>query len=85
MRAINFFTTLLSIALIVVASEGNAQRKEWDTFRGNIQHTGYYEGNSPDELTEPLWKFKTGNGVGSSPAVWSSLEAKICTYMQLNK
>jgi outer membrane protein assembly factor BamB len=40
----------------------------WPTFRGNTQRTGYYRGNSTHELTELLWKFKTGGGV-ASPAV----------------
>ena len=57
---------------MTIGCEKNINHNEcnkWNTFRGNIQHTGYYCGNSPKELTELKWKFKTKGKVWSSPVI----------------
>jgi outer membrane protein assembly factor BamB len=38
-------------------------------FRGNAQHTGTFDAQIPEELTEYRWKFKTMGEVFSSPAL----------------
>ena len=38
-------------------------------FRGNAARTGVYPSGGPIDPPELLWKFKTGEGEGSSPAV----------------
>jgi len=38
-------------------------------FRGNAARTGVYPSGGPTDLPELLWKFKTGEGEGTSPVV----------------
>jgi len=38
-------------------------------FRGNLARTGVYPGSGPKALTRLIWKFRTEDLVGSSPAV----------------
>jgi outer membrane protein assembly factor BamB len=47
--------------------EGN-----WPQFHGNQSQTGYVNGELPDSL-KPVWKFKTGGGVKSSPAIVNNI------------
>ena len=42
---------------------------DWKTFRGNNSRTGFYSGNGVPKLNRIRWKFKTDDGVSSSPAV----------------
>lgn len=61
--------TVLFIVLTLVGCDKKTSEGNWPSFRGNIQHTGYYSGNAPEKLTELKWKFKTEDFVNSSPAV----------------
>ncbi|MDT9236343.1 PQQ-binding-like beta-propeller repeat protein, partial [Limnospira sp. PMC 917.15] len=38
-------------------------------FRGNLERTGVYPPGGPTELTQLVWKFRTEDGIFSSPAV----------------
>lgn len=61
--------TVLFLTMTLIGCDKLSIPDNWPTFRGNRQHTGYYSGNSPHELTEFIWKFKTEGIVASSPAV----------------
>ncbi len=39
-------------------------------FRGDTQHSGIYDSTSVTSFTRVKWKFKTGDKIFSSPAVW---------------
>jgi outer membrane protein assembly factor BamB len=38
-------------------------------FRGDLAHTGVYEGTAPKNIEHVLWEFKTGGRIVSSPVV----------------
>ncbi|MBN1904778.1 MAG: PQQ-binding-like beta-propeller repeat protein [Deltaproteobacteria bacterium] len=44
----------------------------WPQFHGNQSQTGYVSGELPDSL-EPVWRFKAGEGVKSSPAIVNNI------------
>ena len=48
---------------------GAINEDEWPMFRGNLQHTGYTSIRGP-EKPQTIWRYKTGIGVRSSPAVY---------------
>ena len=60
--------TVLVIALLLTAG-GCSSDTSADMFRGNPARTGVYPSGGPSDEPELLWKFKTGLGEGSSPAV----------------
>ncbi|MCR4421738.1 MAG: PQQ-binding-like beta-propeller repeat protein [Exilispira sp.] len=73
MKVKKLFTVLslviiLSLAMTLISGD-NITPNNWPTFRGNVQHTGYYSGHAPLELSGLTWKFKTGAGVSSDPTV----------------
>ena len=68
MKTTKLFTVLF-IVLTLVGCDKKTSQGNWSSFRGNIQHTGYYRGNAPEKLTELKWKFKTEDYVISSPAI----------------
>jgi outer membrane protein assembly factor BamB len=62
------------------ASEGTQQGVKvpanpggnWPQFHGNQAQTGYVSGDLPDTL-KPVWRFKTGGSVKSSPAILDNI------------
>jgi len=67
---------LLSVFLLVFSCSLFAFGESYDTvsydtsmFRANLQRTGEYKTKGGSQLTGLLWKFKTGGGILSSPAV----------------
>src|SRR5690554_460145 len=52
-RAILFLSMI-----IIIGCNSNSNEREWSSFRGNNQNTGYYNGKAPTELTELKWKFE---------------------------
>ncbi|MEA2074684.1 MAG: PQQ-binding-like beta-propeller repeat protein [Euryarchaeota archaeon] len=58
----------LGIIAILVLLTCAAQASDWPMFHHDARHTGYTTESIPDDL-ELLWSYKTGGGVGSSPAV----------------
>ena len=72
MKTIKLFTVFF-ITITLIGCEKNKSNDNWATFKGNIQHTGYYSGNAPKKLSELKWKFKTADKLLSSPAVAEGL------------
>ena len=60
---------LMAFAVMSLALAATAGAQDVPMFRGDLRHTGVYAGAGITKLPEVKWKFQTGGGVVSSPAV----------------
>jgi eukaryotic-like serine/threonine-protein kinase len=69
----NCATALALIAVVCAAPIAGPRAAEGPTFRGDLRHTGAYEGAGVPELHGVKWKFRTKGQVYSSPAIAGGL------------
>jgi len=69
-KTIGTTIALVFIGLLLISACGElGNQPSGAMFRANLQRTGVYYTRGVDQLSELKWKFKTQNGVGSSPAI----------------
>lgn len=62
----------LCIALIIgLLCLSPIAAENWDSFAGDVSHTGYREGNS--DFVTNLWTFSLGSPIHSSPAIYEDV------------
>jgi hypothetical protein len=61
------YSVIVLLTAVAFACEALAQ--DAPMFRGNLQHTGVYQGSGLPTLSGVKWKFHTSGQVISSPAV----------------
>ncbi|HUK29663.1 MAG TPA: PQQ-binding-like beta-propeller repeat protein [Candidatus Acidoferrum sp.] len=64
-----WFRAAVVLEIFLVAAGAPALAPDMATFRGNLQHTGVYEGSGAPKLSSIKWKFHTDGKIYSSPAV----------------